>query len=482
MLRPPIVVILGHVDHGKTTLLDALRPDSSSITKTEIGGITQTIGAFSTSSTINNQPSTITFIDTPGHAAFAKMRSGGAKIADVAVLVIAADDGVMPQTVEALEHIKNANVPYVVAVNKIDAPGANIDRIKSQLAEHECLVEGYGGNIPIVAISAKQKTNLNELLEMIVLVYELNGKESLADAPLKAPIIDSKLDRRTGPLVSVIVLEGTLEVGQQIFAGLASGKIRAIKNDLGLNVKTCLPGQPAQIQGFKQVPSIGATVVDQPLLAGVDSGQTENIIAKKTTEDQKSFILRADSRGTLEALTGILPPKSVILSKNVGDVTESDVLLAESGDSVILAFRAEVPQSVLELAKTQKIRIFSGQIIYQLAEIIETLKEPIVTVETELGQATVVKLFKVGELNIAGCKVERGRISIGNAVKIIAGGQRQDGTIKSIKKGTTDVAFAAAGEECGLLITPKDKQKLNLTPQNAIITFEITTPEPQVEI
>ena len=472
MFRPPIVVILGHVDHGKTTLLDALRPESSSITKTEVGGITQSIGAYQTKFV----DKLLTLIDTPGHAAFAKMRSGGAKTADVAVLIIAADDGVMPQTIEALEHIKNANIPYLVAVNKIDAPGANVDKIKSQLAEHECLVEGYGGNIPIVTISAKQKTNLNELLEMIMLVYELNGKEALPTSPLKAPIIDSKLDRRTGPLVSVVVLEGTLSVGQQIFAGSASGKIRAIKNDLGLNVKVCLPGQPAQIQGFKQVPPIGTTVVDYPLHAGADTGLTEDTIVKKITEDQKSFILRADSRGTLEALTGILPPKSVILSRNVGDVTESDVLLAESGNSVILAFRAEVPQSVLELAKSQKIRIFSSQIIYQLAEIIETLKEPIVMVETELGQATIAKLFKVGELNIAGCKVEKGRISVGNSVKIIFNGQRQDGTIKSIKKGITDVGHAAAGEECGLLISSKDKQKLNLTPQNVIIAFEITAP------
>ncbi len=477
MFRPPIVVILGHVDHGKTTLLDALRPGSSSITKTEIGGITQSIGAYQT----KFGDKILTLIDTPGHAAFAKMRSGGAKIADVAVLVVAADDGVMPQTIEALDHIKSANVPFVVAVNKVDAPGANIDRIKSQLAEHECLVEGYGGSIPIVAISAKQKTNLDELLEMIVLVYELNGKEALPDAPLKAPIIDSKLDRRIGPLVSVIVQEGVLKIGQQIFAGTANGKIRALKNDLGQNIQTCLPGQPAQIQGFKQVPPIGATVVDQLYAIEANSKQSIDIIAKKTTSDQKSFILRADSRGTLEALTGILPPKSVIISKNVGDVTESDVLLAESGNSVILAFRTEIPLSVKELAKPKNIRIFSSQIIYQLAEIIETLKEPAVTVETELGQALVIKVFQVGELKIAGCKVEKGRISVGNKVKIISGVQRQDGIIKSVKKSNSDVSFASAGEECGLLIILKESHKLNLSPQNVIIAFEITTPESQVE-
>lgn len=477
MFRPPIVVILGHVDHGKTTLLDALRPGSSSVTKTEIGGITQSIGAYQ----IKFGDKILTLIDTPGHAAFAKMRSGGANIADVAVLVVAADDGVMPQTIEALDHIKNAGIPLVVAVNKIDAPGADIDRIKAQLAEHECLVEGYGGSVPMVSISAKQKINLNELLEMIILVYELNGKEVESGAPLKAPVIDSKLDRRTGPLVSVIVREGILKVGQQIFAGTAGGKIRALKNDLGQSIQTCFPGQPAQIQGFKQVPPIGTTVVDQQIPGEAGSGQSGDAIAKKTTEDQKSFILRADSRGTLEALTGILPPKSVIISKNVGDVTESDVLLAESGNSVILGFRVEVPLSVKELAKPKNIRIFSGQIIYQLAEIIETLKEPIVTVETELGQAVIVKVFQVGELKIAGCKVEKGRISIGNTVKIISDGQRQDGIIKSVKKGNSDVSFASAGEECGLLITPKDKQKLNLSPQNVIIAFELTTPEPQVE-
>ena len=477
MIRPPIVVILGHVDHGKTTLLDALRPESSSITKTEIGGITQSIGAYQAK--IGDK--ILTLIDTPGHAAFAKMRSGGAKIADVAVLVVAADDGVMPQTIEALDHINNAGIPMVVAVNKIDTPGANLDRIKTQLAEHECLVEGYGGNVPIVSISAKQKTNLNELLEMIVLVYELNGKEALPNSSLKAPIIDSKLDRRIGPLVSVIVQEGILKVGQQIFAGTASGKVRALKNDLGQNIQTCLPGQPSQIQGFKQIPSIGVTVTDQPLKVATDSGQSRDIIAKKTTKDQKSFILRADSRGTLEALTGILPPKSVIISKNVGDVTESDVLLAESGNSVILAFRVEVPLSVKELAKPKNIRIFSSQIIYQLAEIIDTLKEPVVTVETELGQAIVIKVFQVGELKIAGCKVEKGRISIGNTVKIISNAQRQDGIVKSVKKGNSDVSFASAGEECGLLITLKESHKLNLSPKNVIIAFEITTPEPQVE-
>ena len=255
-----------------------------------------------------------------------------------------------------------------------------------------------------------------------------------------------------------------------------------MKNDLGQNIKSCLPGQPAQIQGFKQVPPIGTTVVDQSRQVKTDSEQSVEAIAKKTTPDQKSFILRADSRGTLDALAGILPPKSVIISKNVGDVTESDVLLAESGNSIILGFRAEAPSSVKELAKTSNIRIFSSRIIYQLAEIIETLKEPIVTVETELGQAIVVKVFQVGELKIAGCKIETGRISIGNAVKIISNGQRRDGIIKSIKRGNSDVSFASNGEECGLFIAVKDKQKLSLAPQNVIIAFEIGTKDPEINI
>lgn len=478
MLRSPIVVILGHVDHGKTTLLDAFRPVKKSLTSKEAGGITQSIGAYY----VNFDQKYLTFIDTPGHAAFETMRRRGAEIADIAVLVVAADDGVMPQTIEALKHIQAAKIPYVVAINKIDLTENQPLKIKKQLAEHGCLVEGYGGDVPVVEISAKNKTNLSELLEIIWLAYALDGKENLPCSPLRAVVVDSRQDKRMGPLVSIIIYEGTIRLGDKLTAGDIPGKVKSMTDDLGQRTDICLPGQPVQILGFSGVPPVGAIIsgkssadlsTKQPP-AGSDTDGPQSDKIKEADNEQANFVLRADSFGTLEALKGVLPKTGQIISSQVGNVSGSDILLAESTKSIIVAFRVEIPRSVKLLAENQKIKILSDQIIYQLMEQVELLEKAAEPVETETGRAGVLRVFPLGKITVAGCKVESGKLQVGDSVWLVAGPNRIPAKITNIKQGKTDISTAPAGTECGILLEPENSQKLNFAPGNAIISIRKT--------
>lgn len=476
MQRSPIVVILGHVDHGKTTLLDTLRKlyfkEVARITEGEAGGITQSIGAYQVF--IGGKP--ITFIDTPGHAAFATMRARGARVADIAILIVAADDGVQPQTIEAIGHIKAAKIPYVVAINKIDAAGADVMKVKTQLTEHDSAVEKFGGTVPVVEISAKKGTHIPELLDMIFLVADLEELESKPQAPLQAPVIESFRDTRSGPLVSAIVREGTLSIGDVIHAEYIGGKVRALTNDRGERKVAFLPGEPVQILGFKDVVPVGAViqsgepkerVSEQKHTTTVSSGESERMDVPSV------YILKADSQGTLEALHSSMPQDATIIMTSVGHITESDVILAESTKATIVGFRVKVPTSVTKLAASNGVLIVTNEVIYKLFEELEEIRsgtrKPI---ETELGHAVIKKVFMINGQQILGCMIESGRVCVGDRVHVVSENGQADGIVKQARQGKVEITTAKSGNECGLFIVSSSSEKLNASEGNAIIAFK----------
>lgn len=465
--RPPVVAVLGHVDHGKTTLLDAIR--QTNIVSKEHGGITQHIGAYQ----VEYQKESITFIDTPGHAAFVKMRSRGASVTDLVVLVIAADDGVKPQTKESLAHIKQAKVHFLVVINKIDLAGASVDKVKAQLAENEVLVEGYGGDIVCLEVSAKQKKGLDELLEMILLIAKMENLKANPKANLKAVVIESSLDSKKGPLATVLVQNGTLKLGDQLMTEDIEGKVKAMLDANGKKLEKALPSTPVEVLGFKKAPPVGAKV---EILMGSKEKKEEKemkeIKEKKVVKDKKTItkdeekeddnkirvILKADTIGTLEAIEANLPEEVEVILAGVGQITDSDVLLALSTKASVLAFNVKTPGLVKKLAETEKVDIKTYNIIYQLLEDIEKkvlkILEPTIDEET-LGEAEIIAEFNIKGKHIAGCKIKKGKFSKNNPVhlkrkdKIIA-----DAKITSFQKEREEVNEAKAGDEVGLVLSP----------------------------
>lgn len=492
MTRPPIIAVLGHVDHGKTTLLDALR--QTSLAAAEPGGITQTIGAFKVTqqSTINNQQSTIshfTFIDTPGHEAFSKMRSRGANVADIALLVIAADDGVKPQTLESLSIIKSAGIPFIVCINKIDLDGASPTQVKTELTKYDAAVEGFGGNIPVVEISAKTGKNLPELLEMISLVWQLqtpvqNSGSLLPTAysllPLEAPIIDSRLDPHSGPIANVIVRQGTLRLGDQIAAGVINGKVKSLTGDLGQPLEQALPGDPVQVLGLKSVPPVGSVLThannQQLTINNQQSNRPSSIVHSPSSIN---VILKADSVATLQTLedsVASLPEsKFSLVASGIGDVTESDILLAGSSKSNIIGFRIKVSKKRLDLAKNEGVLIISDFIIYRLLEKLTDLqKPPEEKLPPETGRAKIVKLFTVDGVEIAGCVVESGKLTVGDPVFLVKDNLRLGSArIKQLKFRSENIKDAKTGAQCGVLLAPEaETQKLKLSEGQDIIAYQ----------
>lgn len=428
-VRPPIVVILGHVDHGKTSLLDALR--KTNIAAREAGGITQSTRAF--------QVNDITFIDTPGHAAFSAMRTRGGKIADIAILVVSAVDGVMPQTKESIATIKQSGIPMIVAINKMDLPGASADNIKSQLLENEVLVEGYGGDIPTVPVSAKTGLGLPELLEMIHLVSSLNPPQADPAGALECIVLESHLDARRGPIATAIVKNGTLKTGQELFLDTLVGKAKA------LSVSPALPSTPVEILGLTSVVPVGS------LLSSTAHVQdpTSKVKPQASNHTILNVILKADVLGSLEAITFSLPVEVNLVSSSTGEVLESDVLSAASTNSQIIAFNVKVPSSSAKLAETDKVKIHSFNIIYELLDTLDKLVHP-QNLETVVGQAQILAEFKIDALRVAGCKCTSGEISKGDTIKV---GDKQV-RIKSLKMGKTEVEKVKTGQEFGAVFSP----------------------------
>jgi translation initiation factor IF-2 len=478
--RPPVVTIMGHVDHGKTTLLDAIR--QANVVETEAGGITQHIGAYQA----EHDGRKITFIDTPGHEAFTAMRARGAKVTDIAVLVVAADDGVMPQTKESISHARAAEVPIVVAVNKIDIPDANATRVMTQLAEDGLQPEEWGGTTQFSQVSAKERENLDDLLERILLVadaeLELTANPS---APASGPIIESRLDIGRGPVATMLVQRGTLRVGDAIVAGDAWGKVRALYNFKGEKVKEAKPGDPIEILGFEHPPQAGepCRVIEnerhardlaekrgerlrREQLATQRRGVSLDRLFAEIQEgevQELNLVVKADVQGSLEAVAGELakiqhPEVGVnVIHQGVGGITEGDVMLAAASNALVLGFSVRPNADARTAADREGVEIRTYRVIYQLTEDIQQalvgMLSPLQREET-LGEAEVRALFKVSRLGtIAGCMVTSGLIRRNAKVRVIRDGTViHETTISQLKRFKDDVREVAEGFECGILL------------------------------
>lgn len=445
-LRPPVISVLGHVDHGKTSLLDAIR--HTNVTASESGGITQHIGAYQ----VTHNDRLLTFIDTPGHAAFSAMRARGGQASDICILVVAADDGVMPQTRESINHIKNAGVPFVVALNKIDLEGVNPDRIKLELANEGVLVEGFGGNIPICPVSAKTGKGLSELLDVLILMADLENLTSDPDGTLEALVIESSLDRHKGPIATLIVQRGTLKLGDSLIlkTGGKPSKVKALLDWQGNNITAATPSTPVQVLGFTDVPPVGSTITKEGYVV-----QTDVIERKESAETKLNVIIRADVAGTLEAIVNSMPEDVHIVLSDTGAITESDVLLAQTTDARIIGFRTKPMPSAKKLAQIEKIHIDFYSTIYDLLDNVKELVAAQIEKDKTPEPAAIAKVIQVFVGNdkiIAGCRVEKGIFKLHDKIKVMRGDELIAETfISQLKIGRNDVPKVTLGQECGLV-------------------------------
>jgi len=478
--RSPVVTVMGHVDHGKTSLLDALR--HANVVSGEAGGITQHIGAYQVTSPESGKK--ITFIDTPGHAAFTAMRARGAKVTDIVILVVAADDGVMPQTVEAINHAKAAKVPMIVAINKIDKPDAKPDRVRTELLQYEVQVESLGGDVVDVEVSAKNKTNLDRLLEMIALQAELLDLKTNVERPAEGTVIEAKLDRGRGPVATVLVQRGTLRVGDIIVAGAEMGRVRALINDQGVTIDEAGPSVPVEVLGFNGPPEAGdrmAVVENEARARQVTSyrahqkrenaaasisgmrGSLEQMMSQLKTSGRKEFplIVKADVQGSLEAILGSLEKLGTdevaarILHAGVGGISESDVTLAEGFNAAILGFSVRANKEAAAAAKRNGIEIRYYNIIYNLVDDIKTAMSGLLAPtlrETMLGNAQILEVFNISKVGkVAGCRVTDGTVERGANVRLIRDNVVvHEGKLSTLKRFKDEVKEVASGQECGM--------------------------------
>ncbi len=476
--RPPVVVVMGHVDHGKTSLLDAIR--KTNVIEGEAGGITQHIGAYKVN--VNNRE--ITFLDTPGHEAFTSMRARGAQITDVAILVVAADDGVMPQTIEAINHAKAAGIPIIVAVNKIDLPNANVEKIKQELMKYELVPEEWGGDTVFVPISAKNNINIDNLLEMVLLVADMQNLKANPNRQSKGTVIEARLDKSQGAIATVLVQRGTLNVGDTIILGTAIGKIRTMKNDKGKQVKKAGPSTPVEITGLHEVPEAGDTfyevknekvakhLIEQRKLANREKAiannnlvTLDNLFDKMESENLKqlSIIVKTDVQGTAEAMKSSLEKLSneevrvKVIHSNAGGVTESDVQLAKAANAIIIAFNVRPVGAASSLAEKEQVEIKQYSVIYQALEDVEdAMKGMLAPVykEVNIGNAEVRQTFKISNVGtVAGCYVTDGKLERNAGVRVIREGiVIHEGKLISLKRFKDDAKEVSKGFECGLQI------------------------------
>jgi translation initiation factor IF-2 len=479
--RPPVVTIMGHVDHGKTSLLDAIR--QTEVAAGEAGGITQHIGAYQ----VHHAGKQITFLDTPGHEAFTAMRARGARVTDLAVIVVAADDGVKPQTEEAIDHAKAAEVPIVVAVNKIDKEGAQPERVRTELTQHGLQPSEWGGEIEFVDVSAKTREGLDGLLDTIQLVTDLEELKANRDAMASGTVIESKLDPGRGPVVSILIQRGTLEVGDALVAGASFGRVRAMHNFIGARVKTAEPGEPVEVLGFDGVPEAGEFVraVENERRARQLAGERANRLktealarrsgrkvsledvfklAQEGTVKELNLVIKADVAGSLEAIEdeiAKLPQDEVsvnIIHRGVGGINESDVMLASASSGLILAFNVRPVQDARQLADREGVEIRSYSVIYRAIEelraAMQGMLEP-TEVETSLGQAEIRQLFRASRIGvIAGSHVSEGKVTRGARVRVVRDGTViYDTTIASLRRFNEDAREVTAGYECGIVLT-----------------------------
>ncbi|AZR72393.1 translation initiation factor IF-2 [Anoxybacter fermentans] len=474
--RPPIVTVMGHVDHGKTSLLDVIR--HTNVTATEAGGITQHIGAYQT--IVNGKK--ITFLDTPGHEAFTAMRARGAQITDIAVLVVAADDGVMPQTVEAINHAKAAGIPIIVAINKIDKDNANPDRVLQELSEHGLIPEAWGGDTICVNVSALKKINIDELLEMILLVAEMEELKANPNRPADGVVVEAELDKGRGPVATVLVKRGTLKIGDPIIAGTTYGRVRAMINDKGERVKEAGPSTPVVVLGLSDVPQAG------DIFEVVEDDKTARIIAEERAERKRmqelqtkkvvslddlfkqiqegdvkelKLIIKADVQGSVEALRDALLKLSTDevrvtpIHTGVGGITETDIMLASASDAIVIGFNVRPDLNARKLAERENVEIRTYRVIYKAIEEVKAALEGLLEPEYKevvVGHAEVRATFKVPKVGtVAGLYVTDGKINRNNQVRLIRNGVViHEGKIASLKRFKDDVREVTEGYECGL--------------------------------
>ncbi|HLE49265.1 MAG TPA: translation initiation factor IF-2 [Patescibacteria group bacterium] len=450
--RPPVVTVLGHVDHGKTTLLDALR--KTSVAEKEAGGITQSIGS-SVVTTADGKK--ITFIDTPGHAAFTKMRSRGAKAADIAILIVAADDGVKPQTKEALKIILGEHIPYIVVLTKKDLPNADTEKCLGELEKEGIAFEGRGGDVPYLAVSAKKGEGLKELLELIVLVADVTGINADKQGALQGFVVETRKDKR-GPLASLVITNGTMRIGDDILCDQKVSRVRGIFNFLEKSVKEVFPGEPALVIGFTEPPAVGSQIhsisdssveVKKDIPIDVRGEET-----KLGSIPKLRLVVKTLTTGSLEAITQGLPDGVEVVSKGVGDVIDADVFSCKASRNCrIFVFEAKVPNDVSKLAEMEGVEIESFNIIYKLFERVD---EIIKSGEDEvMGSAEIIAIFPYEKKRVAGCKVTKGVIEKKYPLKIMKKGKSIGRTkIVSMKKEKKDIISSVAGEEFGAIFEP----------------------------
>lgn len=475
--RPPIVTILGHVDHGKTTLLDVIR--ETHIAEHEAGGITQHISSYQIEVEIKGWKELITFLDTPGHEAFTALRQRGANVTDIAIIIIAADDGVMPQTNESIELVKKAGIPMIIAINKIDKPGANSAKIKQQLAELDILVEGWGGDVPVVEISAKNKIGIENLLEVILLVADMQGIKADPSIPARGIILDSRLDPQKGPLATAIILEGTLKKGDEIIAGSAHGKVKKIEDFKGTALKEAGPSFPVVILGMKEAPQAGEIItVEQKGISRSKIAElleekkrmrigklkplsSERIFSGEKKVNEFNIVLKADVPGSLEAIIGSIKKidaadiKVNIIKSGIGNLNQDDIQTAKSSNSMVLGFDITVNSILKKLAEREGVVIHTHNIIYELIDDLKSLISDWLgpeNIRIQIGAMKTLVLFgrsKAGQ--IVGGKVISGKIRKGAIIEVERDKEKiAEGTAQEIRVGREIIQEAVEGSECGV--------------------------------
>ncbi|WP_440922007.1 translation initiation factor IF-2 [Candidatus Pelagibacter sp.] len=493
--RPPIITVMGHVDHGKTSVLDVLR--SANVVSGEFGGITQHIGAYQ----INHQSNKLTFIDTPGHAAFTEMRARGSKLTDIVVLVVAADDGVKPQTIESIKHAKAANVPIVVAINKCDLPEADPQKIKNQLLEHELIAEDLSGDTLMVEISAKTKSNLDKLIDAIILQAEILDLKTDFESKATGVVLESKIDIGRGPVATIIVTAGTLKKGDFFVSGLKWGKIRAIINDKGKNIDEALPSSPVEILGINGAARAGddfivlddekeAKTLSENRAQESKDGKNpltfatqESAFSNKSTEEL-NLIIKSDVHGSSEAIKNAISQikhdevKPKIILADIGMVTETDVTLAKASNAVLIAFNVKPSKEAKKLAENEKIDISSYNIIYEVLDFVKKRMSGLLTPDVEekvIGTAQILEIFKVsGAGKVAGSKVTDGEINSNSDVRVIRDGSIVfTGKVGSLFREKNQVKQVNNGQECGIAL----KDYMDFKKNDTIEAFSITSKE-----
>ncbi|MCH7522475.1 MAG: translation initiation factor IF-2 [Chloroflexi bacterium] len=470
--RAPVVTVMGHVDHGKTSILDAIR--ETNVTEKEAGGITQHIGAYQ----VEIEGKKITFVDTPGHEAFTAMRARGARATDIAVLVVAADDGVMPQTLEAIDHAKAADVPIIVAINKIDLPDANPDRAKQQLSERDVIIEEWGGDVIAVPVSAKTGAGLKDLLEHILLVAEVSELKADPDRPAEGAIIESELDPSRGPMATIIVRTGTLKIGDTVIAGHTWGRVKAMFDEKGQRLKTAGPATPVKIMGLSEVPRAGDTITavkdERTAREVMEARERERTAAAQHTTTLEAFssdisagrakelgiVLKADVQGSLEAVQQALEGLSSdrarvkVLHTATGKISESDVMLARASEGIVVGFNVRSEPGAVRISKAESVDIRHYDIIYKLTEDIENalkgIMEPIIE-EVVDGHAEVRAIFRVRGSRIAGCMVTDGIVRRNSQARVKRGEEvLRESRVSSLRRFKDDAREVQAGVECGI--------------------------------